>query len=369
MRKVSLIVGVFSILCLMVGCGTKEQSNVSENEVMEFEEEQPETITVEEQLEKVAEEVLAETIAEEVQEDNTRALQVVGAQLVDDTGNPIQLCGVSTHGISWFPQYVNEDFFYELHDEWNANVVRLAMYTAEYGGYCSGGNQEDLKQLVKNGVSYATDAGMYVIVDWHILQDNNPNTNKEEAKKFFEEMSREFAENDNVLYEICNEPNGATTWAEIKSYAEEVIPVIRSNDEDAIIIVGTPTWSQEIDKAVETPIDSYENIMYSLHFYAASHTDFLRERMVNAVEAGLPIFVTEFGTCDASGNGGMDKEQSDKWIQTMNDNCVSYVAWNLSNKGETSAIFRQDCVKTSGFTEDDLTENGQWIYEVLRMEN
>ena len=297
------------------------------------------------------------------------ALCLDGTCLVDAQGNRVQLRGISTHGLAWFPQYVNQEFFTELHDEWNANVVRLAMYTAENGGYCSGGDKEGLKQLVKNGVEYATNAGLYVIIDWHILQDNNPQTNKEEAKVFFEEMSKEFATYDNVLYEICNEPNGGTAWTEIKSYAEEIIPIIRANDGDAIIIVGTPTWSQEVDKAVVDPIKGYENIMYTLHFYAATHTDWLRKRMETALSAGLPIFVTEFGTCDASGNGGIDINQSNAWIEAMDKNGVSYVAWNLSNKNETSAIFKLDCQKTAGFTSEDLTENGKWIYEMLTGEH
>ena len=254
----------------------------------------------------------------------------------------------------------------ELHDDWNANVVRLAMYTAEYGGYCSDGDKESLKQLVKDGVTYATNAGLYVIIDWHILQDCNPQTNQEEAKVFFEEMSKEFSTYDNVLYEICNEPNGGTTWEQVKAYAEEIIPVIRANDEDAIIIVGTPTWSQDVDKVVENPIEGYDNIMYALHFYAATHTEWLRDRMEYALEMGVPIFVSEFGTCDASGNGGIDKEQSDEWIKIMDSEGVSYVAWNLSNKNETSAIFKTDCEKISDFTTDDLTENGQWIYDMLK---
>lgn len=293
-------------------------------------------------------------------------LSLDGTQLVDAEGNPIQLRGVSTHGLAWFPQYVNQEFFSELHDEWNANVVRLAMYTAEYGGYCAGGDKESLKQLVKDGVSYATNAGLYVIIDWHILQDCNPQNNQEEAKLFFEEMSKEFATYDNVLYEICNEPNGSTTWEQVKAYAEEIIPVIRANDEDAIIIVGTPTWSQDVDKALENPIEGYDNIMYALHFYAATHTEWLRDRMEYVLEMGLPIFVSEFGTCDASGSGGIDKNQADEWIKIMDNEGVSYVAWNLSNKEETSAIFKPDCQKINGFTTDDLTENGRWIYDMLK---
>lgn len=371
---------IFSFLlltcsCVFTGCrNDMEQSIQTENVQKVVKETEPE---LKQEVQKEQQQEPQQELLQQVEESfqtqtascDLPALHLEGAQLTDSNGKAIQLRGVSTHGIAWFPQYVNREFFTELHEEWNANVVRLAMYTAEYGGYCSGGNQEELKQLVKDGVEYATNADMYVIVDWHILQDGNPNQNKEVAKKFFEEMSGEFGDADNVLYEICNEPNGGTTWAEIKSYAEEIIPIIRANDEDAIIIVGTPTWSQEVDKAAVDPIEGYDNIMYTLHFYAADHTDWLRDSMSKAVDAGLPIFVTEFGICAASGDGGIDVEQSNQWIQTMDECGVSYVAWNLSNKAETSAIFLPSCGKTSGFGMEDLSENGKWIYEMLTGEH
>ena len=294
------------------------------------------------------------------------ALQVIGNRLCDQYGDKVYLHGLSTHGIAWFPDYVNEVAFKEFRYEWNANVIRLAMYTAEYGGYCSGGNKEQLKQLIRNGVEYATKNDMYVIVDWHILSDCNPHTNKSEAINFFREMSREFANHNNVLYEICNEPNGGTSWRDIKSYAEEVIPVIRENDKDAIIIVGTPNWCQYIGDAAADPITKYDNIMYAVHFYAATHTDWLRNDMVKAVNSGLPVFVTEYGICDASGNGAIDEYQANEWIRVMNENAISYCGWNISNKNETSAIFKSSCNKTSGWTEEDLSASGKWMYEMLR---
>ena len=241
------------------------------------------------------------------------ALHVENGKLTDENGNTVQLYGMSTHGIAWFPQYINYDSFRTLRDDWNTNCIRLAMYTAEYGGYCAGGDKEQLKQLVKDGVSYATELGMYVIVDWHILSDCDPNQNKDEAIAFFREMAEVFADNDNVLYEICNEPNGGTSWDSIKSYAEEVIPVIRAQKPDAVILVGTPTWSQEIDKAAASPLDD-SNVMYTLHFYAGTHKDDLRNRLETCVQNGLPVFVSEFGMCDASGNGANDFVSTTKWI-------------------------------------------------------
>ena len=293
------------------------------------------------------------------------ALRVEGSQLVDSNGKAIQLRGISTHGLAWFPQYVNEAAFRQFRYEWNVNVVRLAMYTAEYGGYCTGGNQEQLKNLVRKGVEYATAQDMYVIVDWHVLYDRDPNTYLAQAKAFFAQMSREFAGHNNVLYEICNEPNGSTSWSRVKAYAEEIIPVIRSNDPDAVIIVGTPDWCKDLGQAAADPITSAKNIMYSLHFYAATHTDWLRSSMVSAIQAGLPVFVSEYGICDASGNGAINESQANQWVEVMNRYGVSYVVWSLSNKAETASILNSSCTKVSGFTEGDLSASGRWLYKML----
>lgn len=293
------------------------------------------------------------------------ALHVEGEHLMDSNGDVIQLQGISSHGLAWFPDYINESAFEQFRQEWNVNVMRIAMYTAEYGGYCAGGDQENLKQLIKNGVEYASENDMYVIVDWHILSDGNPNTYKAEAAEFFAEMSTAFAEQENVIYEICNEPNGGTSWQEIKAYALEIIPVIRANDEDAVIVVGTSNWSQYVDQAAADPITEYDNIMYALHFYAATHKEDLRNTMVSAVESGLPVFVTEYGICDASGNGEINEAEADAWVDAMNAYGISYVAWNLSNKDESSSMLSSSCTKVSDFTYEDLSQGGRWLYGML----
>lgn len=294
-------------------------------------------------------------------------LHVKGTKLVDKKGHEVQLRGVSTHGLSWYPQYVNDKCFAQLHDKWGANVVRLAMYTEEYNGYCSGDakNRSDLKKLIKKGVRLAKKHKMYVIVDWHILSDGNPNSHKKEAKAFFREMSREFKGYNNVIYEICNEPNNGTSWKEIKSYARSVISTIRKNDKKAVIVVGTPTWSQDVDQAAADPIKG-DNIMYALHFYAATHKADLRNKMTAAINKGLPVFVTEYGICDASGNGAIDKKEADRWVQTMDECGVSYIAWNLSNKQESSSIIKSSCPKVSGFKKSELSDEGRWLYHLLR---
>ena len=296
----------------------------------------------------------------------TGRLKVSGTRIVGQNGQQVQLRGISTHGLAWFPEYVNNQAFSEFRNNWGANVIRLAMYTAENGGYCTDGNKSQLLQTIYNGVEYATQNDMYVIIDWHVLNDNDPNRYKAEALDFWNNISKKYAGNNNVIYEICNEPCGGTSWEAIKSYANEIIPVIRANDANAIIVVGTPNWSQEVDKAAASPITGFDNIMYTLHFYAATHKEDLQNKMSGAIKAGLPIMVTEFGICDASGNGALDITSANQWINLMNVNGVSYVCWNLSNKNESSAIIKASCSKTAGFALSDLSDEGKWLYELLK---
>ena len=292
---------------------------------------------------------------------NHGSLSVKGTDIVDRDGKPYQLKGVSTHGLAWFPQYVDKEGFKTLRDEWGANLIRLAMYTGESGGYCQDGDKDKLKMLVCDGVEYASDLGMYAIIDWHILSDNNPQINEDDAVEFFDEMSSKYANYENVLYEICNEPNGATTWADIKEYAEKIIPVIRENDKDAVIIVGTPTWSQDVDIAAEDPITDQDNICYAVHFYAATHKDNIRDKVKTARDKGLCVFISEFSICDASGNGGIDYDSADEWFDMIDENNISYAGWNLANKNETSSLIDPSCDKTSGWKDDELSETGVWL--------
>lgn len=289
-------------------------------------------------------------------------LSVKGTNIVDKNEQVIQLKGISTHGLQWYPQYVNKEAFKFMRDEWGINVVRLAMYTDSNVGYT-----KELHKIVKEGINYATELGLYVIVDWHILSDGNPNTYKSEAISFFEEIANEYKDNENIIYEICNEPNGNVSWQrDIKPYAQDVIKAIRKINTDAIIICGTPTWSQDVDVVAKSPIEGYDNIMYALHFYSATHTDWLRTRVQRAIDSGLPIFVSEFGICDASGNGAIDYNQSEEWMKFLNKNNISLVLWNLSNKQEASAIISQNCDKTTGWTVEDLSESGKWFVEMLK---
>lgn len=297
----------------------------------------------------------------------TGELRVEGSRLVGEDGRPVQLRGVSTHGLAWYPGYVNETLFKELRSDWGASVVRLAMYTEESGGYCTDGDRGRLEDLVAAGVEAAAEADLYTIVDWHVLAEGDPNAHLDEAKDFFGRMAERLGDRPNVIYEICNEPNGDTSWDDVRRYANEVIPVMREHAPGAVVIVGTPTWSQEVDKAAAEPL-AFDNVMYALHFYAATHQQDLRDRLQTVVEAGLPVFVSEFGVCDASGSGAVDPASADAWVDLMDSLDVSFVCWNLSNKDESSALFKAGCAKTSGFEREDLSAEGAWLWDVLHGE-
>lgn len=315
------------------------------------------------QKEEKKEEVKNETQIQEKQEKNNfvsynGSLKVSGANLLNQYDEIIELKGISSHGLQWYANYINEKNLETL-KSFNVNVFRLAMYTEE-NGYISNKN---LKEEVIKYIDMIVKKDMYVIVDWHILSDGNPNIHLNEAIAFFDEISQKYQNSPNIIYEICNEPNGNVTWAkDIKPYAEEVIKTIRKNDKNAIIIVGTSTWSQDVLDPISNKILE-NNIMYALHFYAGTHTEGLRKRVQEAIDNQLPIFVSEWGTSAADGNGGVYLEEAQKWIDFMKENHLSWCNWSLSDKNESSAFLKPGTKEE--FTEEDLSESGKFIKKVL----
>ena len=296
--------------------------------------------------------------------------------MVDQNGVPTQLRGASTHGMHWFPQYVNQNAFQTLRDDWGINMVRLVCYPRDVGsvGYLTGGDstKQQLDTLIQNGVDYATKLGMYALVDWHV-HAYNPNEYLKEAKIFFTKYATMYKDHDNVLYEICNEPTG-TNWysgngKDLYTYCSEVIKTIRAIDPDAIIICGTNTWSQDVDQVAAKPMKAlgYENIMYTFHFYSASHKENLMKKVRLATKDGTPIFVTEFGICSADGNGSYDAENADRWIALLDELNISFACWSYSNCNEKSAYFKSSCSNAGGdWTADDLTTTGKWLINTCR---
>ena len=291
-------------------------------------------------------------------------LQVKDGKLCDEKDNPVMLRGASINDIMVSERYINNEAFSDL-SHLGINVIRLAMYTRGMGsmGYCTGGEKERLKTDMDNGINYAKDNDMYAIIDWHILDDGDPNTYIEDSKEFFDEMSNKYKDYNNVIYEICNEPN-KVDWPTIKKYAEVIIPIIRNNDPDSVIIVGTPNYSQDVDIAAEDPLD-FDNILYTLHFYSATHKQELRDKAQIALNKGLPIFVTEYGVTSSNGSFPVDTDEADVWVDFLESNNISYVMWQYSRVAEASAMISRQCDKTSGFEYDDFTDAGKWLIDTI----
>lgn len=289
-------------------------------------------------------------------------LTVCGTKLCNAQGNPVQLKGMSSHGLQWFPTCTTPTSLDVLAKQFKASVVRLALYVQE-DGYET--NPAKFTKQMNDLIEQASNRGIYVIVDWHILNPGDPNYNLDRAKKFFTDVATANKNRNNIIYEIANEPNGVT-WATIKNYADQIIPVIRAIDPKAPIIIGTRGWSSlgvsdgsSYQEIVNNPVQ-FPNIMYSFHFYAASHQDNYLSALDNASNT-LPIFVTEFGTQDYSGEGANDFVMSDKYMQLMANKKIGWTNWNYSDDFRSGAIWITNTCSQNVWTDDHLKPAGTYI--------
>ena len=288
-------------------------------------------------------------------------LHVEGAQLTDASGEAVQLRGVSTHGLTWYSDFINESLFRQVSEDWNCNLIRLAMYASIYSGE---GKEESLALMIR-GIEAAVEADMYVLVDWHMLEKGDPNEQLAEAVEFFDFITAAYPDCPNLLFEICNEPNGKADWSDVLTYAEQVIPVIRSHIPEAVIVVGTPEYDKNLAGALLRPLD-FDNVLYVLHFYAATHGEGLRGELQAAVEAGLPVFISECGICEADGDGRIDFRSASEWFAYLNEHQISYAVWSLSDKDESSAFFKPGFDPAGTIRDQDLTTSGLWVRELIR---
>ncbi len=233
--------------------------------------------------------------------------------------------------------YYNRNVVSWLKQDWNATIVRAAMGVEEFNGFISNPN------LNRNAVRAVVDAAIaediYVIIDWHT---HNAEVNQQAAVSFFSEMAQEYGDSENVIFEIYNEPigdfNGAeATWSSIKNYAAPVIAAIREHS-DNLIIVGTPFFSQRVDVASRSPITGVQNLAYTLHFYAGTHGDGLRDYARTALANGIPLFVTEWGAVNADGNGNVNESSTREWMAFLEENNLSHLNWAVNDKNEGASV-------------------------------
>ena len=286
-------------------------------------------------------------------------LQVNGNSIVDKNGDPVSFAGNS---FFWSNDNWGGERYYEpevvswLKKDWNTTIVRAAMGVEDPGGYLD--NKTANKNRVKTIVDAAIDEGLYVIIDWH---SHHAEDNTNEAVLFFQEMAELYGEHDNVIYELYNEPLDISWSNIIKPYAISVITAIRAIDPDNLIVVGTPEWSQRVDLAAADPITGFSNIAYTLHFYTIYHQQWLRDRANAALDDGIALFVTEWGSIGYS----LVDPEANKWMTWCFDNKISHCNWAVNDKEEEWSILIPWASTSGGWGNDDLTDAGKLAKNII----
>ena len=298
-------------------------------------------------------------------------LHVEGTALMNESGDTVEFKGMSFGWNCLWPRFYNAGAVRHVVQDWDAEIVRAAigveLRAGENQAKCYLDDPDFGKQCACTIVDAAIANGVYVLVDWHAH-----GLHTDAAVEFFTYMASKYKGVPNVIYEIWNEPSYKDhvnqidyTWAEIKEYSETVIAAIRAIEKDAVIIVGTPRWSQNVDDAANDPIIGYDNLMYTLHFYAGTHKEWLRAKGDYAMSKGLALFVTECGGMNADGQGPIDVESTEAWIDWMDDNDISYLFWSISDKEETCSMLLPSAPSEGPWAETDLRPWGRFVKEQL----
>jgi endoglucanase len=288
-------------------------------------------------------------------------LKVMGTSLVNEKGQPVVLRGMSFGWHNWWPRFYNAGVVSWLKKDWGCNVVRAAMGVEPENGYIN--KPAWSKGKIKEVIDAAIKEGMYVIVDWHCH-----NIRQEEAQQFFSEIAKEYGKQPNIIYEIFNEPE-RQSWADVKSYSMELIKTIRAIDPDNIILVGSPHWDQDVHLAADDPIKGYNNLMYTLHFYASTHKQQLRARGDYALKKGLPLFISESAGMEATGNGAINEAEWYEWITWAEKNKISWLTWSVSDKNETCSVLLPTASSDGNWHTKDLKQSGIKARELIRKYN
>ena len=270
--------------------------------------------------------------------DENGVLRVSDGKLVNEAGNPIQLKGLANFYLSVEPKLARKSVFKRMKDEWGANVLRLPINvdTSSWGapeaGYASGSDEDRARitATLDKAMADAREVGMYAIVEWVVLEEKNPLAEIDYAKQFFVYVSSTYKDDKHIIYEICNEPNGDATWEDVKEYCSVIIPLIRNNDPDSLILVGTPDFSADLYAPMNDPLE-YDNIMYVFHEYTGHNSKFQQEieQIDKAMEAGLPVFMTEVAGTDAEQEDYYDMDTIQQWMPIVEKYNISYIVWKL----------------------------------------
>ena len=285
-------------------------------------------------------------------------LQVRGSQLVDMRGRAFVLRGMSLFWSQWMGTFYNADLVRWLCADWKINVIRASLGVHQ-GGYLA--NPEVEFGKVETIIAAAIDLDIYVIVDWHA---HHPEP--EAASAYFRKLSVKYHGIPNLILEPWNEPAGIYGWAkDIRPYHAAVLPHIRAGWPRNLVILGTENYSQGVEAAAEHPVEA-DNVAYSFHFYAASHRRQMRQRVKRALAARCCLIATEFGTCEADGDGRFDPTETRKWLRFLNRHAIGHVNWAISDKAETCAALRPGADVSGHWLRTDLTPSGRMIRSYMR---
>ena len=289
-------------------------------------------------------------------------LHVSGTQLMDAHNQPIVLRGMSYGWHNLWPRFYNEQSAAWLAKDWHCSVLRAAMgIELNDSGYLHQPEWSTKKEEAV--VDGAIKQGIYVIIDWHCHNIKLP-----EAKAFFAKMAKQYGNRPNVIYELFNEPD-YESWDSVKIYMRQVIDTIRSIDKDNVILVGNPHWDQDINLVADSPLTGYTNIMYTVHFYADTHKQYLRDRCDAALAKGIPIFISESAGMSASGDGPLNDEEWNKWITWCEEKKISWITWSVSDKDETCSVLKKSASSNGNWKDSDLKESGLKARALLRKYN
>jgi aryl-phospho-beta-D-glucosidase BglC (GH1 family) len=274
-------------------------------------------------------------------------LHVCGSSMCNEDGQAIQLRGVSSMWLHWQtqPYAQNRSALEWMRDNWNIEVFRVAMGVEPHGAYLS--DPDRWRAEVETVIQNAAETGVYVIVDFHAHQAHQ---HQSEAVAFFTDLADRYGHLPNIIWEPYNEPEQVSWSGTVKPYHEAVVAAIRAQDPDNIIVLGTPTWSQDVDVAAADPV-SGTNLMYTLHFYSCTHTDYLRVKGDAAIDAGLALFVTEWGASAADGglDGRVCLDEAQRWIDWMGSNGISWTAWKLDVGDDSTNLLSAGAPLTGGW--------------------
>jgi endoglucanase len=336
------------LFCFLISCNKSSDTNIPDsqsNEQIEDEEE---------------EEIPVETFANAVEEFGQ--LSVSGSKIIDKNSDPVQLRGMSLFWSQWIGKYYNYNTIKWLKDDWQINVIRAAL-AVDHDGYLV--NPEVEKAKIIAVIDAAITEGIYVIVDWH---DHEAENHLEEAKTFFAEIAEEYGNYPNIIYETYNEPLDVSWLSVLKPYHEAVIANIRQHDSDNIVVCGTRNWSQEVNEVVGNKIND-PNVVYALHYYAATHKQELRDKATLAINNNIPLFVTEFGTTQASGDVEIDEAESLIWWEFLDQHKISWCNWSVADKEELSAALVINASIDGGWSASDITTSGTIVRNEIKTKN